>query len=1292
MIASSSTTPTITPPVSSAATMNGRRKRRRRRRRERELAASVLSALLATTALLLLLVLLAAASIGVGVAGVGAAAAFLPNHREARAFRGAAVRYYGGKNTVPSSSSSSSSSHRQQRRRQRRPAAAAVLVPRVVLFSAGSSSRSDHKNSSVIGGSSNAALSTTGNNNDDVGASKSTTAKNKEMKEYGKRRRRRQQRSSNVVIYQKVVRAPTGTTGTNASCGDGTSFLASLVRYLQEQFRLPEGRHVPVPYEASSSSSDNHLENEDEDEDRGVLARWDSPLSPCPDLTALYVEVVGIYAAASSDANAGAGANDNDSDNDSTRSTTTTTRSPPTMAMVVVRKKKASVSSSTTTMPPMLQNLFRDSEKRILRALDDGLDGFVAAGRFDVVADDEDDGGNGNGNRDKSNNKNNWQENTEALLAEVMADDDDDDAGAGVDNGPNGRIEKSTSNAIDAVVSRVVAKNDDDDTIRLDDSDSRERQKLRAGGAADFAVAAAAAKAKAVASRAKGSSETENGSGAPNDYAVQAAQRAARARRDRRSNSSDPMKKKKSNGGENRATKDDSIAASERPKVATTAAAAAASAAEGAEQIDLSAIRPPMLDPSNSKPRAFMQTISRPSNYRAAKSTKEKKIKSVRQETIGNNSSKEGSGNTATDTDNGVKAQAETVSRGDIQSGRKLNVRKQESKFPSDEEVDELEREIMKQTQDTLSELASETPDLTPEELLENVMKFGEERQREESVGGAFVSGAFDKAKELLREQNQKREEKLRQNVVDKVSMDFKNQEVKPEAVVKELSPDEEIRRMFEAGERIAEGRIAVVDDRTGTGAMSEDDERMVDSLISGEKSVSNHARVLDEELAELEVRINKSPGEELDGRRKNGIFDVFSGPEVYNRNVDAETAVNWPGALPGTRDGALLPKELEEAVRQANFAAEVLSKLEVREEEGERGTGKSYFFGARELSVEQVENLRTVMKEGVEIGLIDDPLRVMAEVSRLQMLLDELWDQPEERVREISSNYKDLLLSDYFVPSVKRRLSEMAERDLDALRHDDDSLEERHAKERELLGTLVGYAQLLLKEARALGAELEAQQLEVIRSICKVAMNPSHSTEEDTAVALSDAVRDMRPLLDDSFVAYLKYAVAEEEGRLARAGLLGDPEHSHWLMVLQVVQQGVYNELARGINRYIDHIWYVLRMETPTERRMLLEKLIDVMPSLDVKPFVQVVENIAGSLGDGVSGDFGGVTALGEMTNKILQLRRDVKELLPPERIALMSRDADEWTERQKKRLKEQRKSTQQRLQSSRIIEETAP
>ena len=72
-------------------------------------------------------------------------------------------------------------------------------------------------------------------------------------------------------------------------------------------------------------------------------------------------------------------------------------------------------------------------------------------------------------------------------------------------------------------------------------------------------------------------------------------------------------------------------------------------------------------------------------------------------------------------------------------------------------------------------------------------------------------------------------------------------------------------------------------------------------------------------------------------------------------------------------------------------------------------------------------------------------------------------------------------------------------------------------------------------------------------------------------------------------------------------------------------------------------------------------------------------------SLGTTVKGDFTDGVILGEMTNQLLQLQRDVNELLPPERINELSKDADAWAATQRQRLLERRNLTKQRLQSAR-------
>jgi len=600
-----------------------------------------------------------------------------------------------------------------------------------------------------------------------------------------------------------------------------------------------------------------------------------------------------------------------------------------------------------------------------------------------------------------------------------------------------------------------------------------------------------------------------------------------------------------------------------------------------------------------------------------------------------------------------------------------------------EKEGDSKDVKITKEAQRMMEEIAAQSEDMTSEELLESILKFGEETKKEEAVGGGFVSGAFEKAKELLREQKKKREARLKE--ASKVNFNLDIADSSESKNKETVSPEEELRRIFQAGEQFADKQI----ERHATETkLTKEQDAVVDELVRGEKEISSHARTLDEELAELEVRINRNPAEDIDGPARNAMFDVMSGPEVYNPNVDPETAVNWPGALPGTK-AVRLPKELDEAVKQAKFAAGVLTKMREEATVGlEKGQNMTeYYVGDKKFTHQEVKNLCVVVEEAVNLGIINDPLLLMEERSRLQIVLDELWDQPEERFREIVDCYRDLLLSENFVGLLKERLTAMADRDLNAMRNGNEDeqrkLKHKHDREREFLGKLIVHAQLLLKEVAALGAQLEAQQVEVIRSICKVAMDPLYKTEEETAAALTDVVRDMRPMFDETFVAYMKYAVAEEEARLARAGLLDDPDHCQWFMVLKIIQQGVYTEIAKGINRLLEHIWYVMRMETPEQRRALLKEIVDDLPTLDVRPFVQVVDNIAASLGDAVKGDID-PTALGEMTNKLLQLHRDTHNMLPESRIDEMAKDADEWAAKQKQRLLEQRAIAKKRIEDN--------
>ena len=1069
------------------------------------------------------------------------------------------------------------------------------------------------------------------------------------------------------VLYQKVLRAPTtasaGATSSSSSRTTSTTFLLDLVTYLQSIFELPSD--LPMPYELTVPSDDNDGNDDGAENDtlsasdngevnRAVLI-IDSPLSRDPYGARLEVEVVGIFpnnASSNEGGNAIVG---------------------PTMAMVVLKKRKRGDKSSSSTIgggSDVASGLFAGCEQRIVKSLDRGLQD-LEEGRITIPAttftpaydlpfdDDNDDDGvdaavkriayqnaikaasmsNGKIQRETTQQQANKSNVTTKRDGSGIIDSTPLSPGSTMLRKNTKQLEKKKD---ERKIPETSQRNDEHVSLYTTPSLRGEySDRITKHGDEDYAVQMARQRAEALMTTVRAGITTSSAqgtvaiSGGESDFAIMAAKRAALTASNRES-----MEKETPVTTSTRGKKDEEDEGSQ--KSATNASPVVQ---KGQEVQDLS------------RDATFLQlrTIANAAKKSSWKSTIPKmngpnvNASSLRSGSTRSNPTEvvsfppKSSVTTFDKTDDEIRDDVLQVARGNNQI-------QQELKAASN---------MMKQVK--LNDEDEEEEDLSPEELLTQILKFGNEKDREERPGNGFVEGAFDKAKELLYKDDR---EKKRKNEED------------------------ELRRIFADGESVAESRLtqAISSPSSSNLVMPTmiTDEFITD-LINADDSVPRNARILDDEYAELEIRISRSMDEGLDGPTKNKMFDVFSGPEEYNPNVDPETSVNWPGAKEGTRTDVKLATDLSTALKQARFASAVLSHM--REEIDDVNSDEiRYFVGSKELSQERVNLLRKCVNEAVNVGLIDDPDLLLIEQSRLQMLIDELLSQPEERLEEIAMNYKDLLLSDHLVDHMKKRLYAMAQRDLDARRRgEEDSLKEAHTSERAILVNLSRIAQSLVKEAQALGAELEVSMLEIIRSICEVAMDPRHTSEDETAVALTDAVRDMRPLLDDAFVAYLKYAIAEQEGKLARAGVLDDPEHNRWLFVLKIVQEGVYRELSRGVKRYIDHIWYVLRMKTKVERKELLKQLIDVMPTMDVRPFVKVVNNIVSSLSTSARGDFTDSVLLGEMTNQLLQLRRDVDEFLPPERINEMSKDADAWAATQRQKLLERRNLTKQRLEASR-------
>ena len=202
--------------------------------------------------------------------------------------------------------------------------------------------------------------------------------------------------------------------------------------------------------------------------------------------------------------------------------------------------------------------------------------------------------------------------------------------------------------------------------------------------------------------------------------------------------------------------------------------------------------------------------------------------------------------------------------------------------------------------------------------------------------------------------------------------------------------------------------------------------EEEIDALINANGTVPRNACLLENELAELKMRMSQGGGE---SPPQNKMFDLFLGPEVYDWNVDPATVVNWPGARGGEKTDVQLAADLGTALKQAMFASAVLSQMKEEANEG----GVRYFVGERELFPERVAFLRSCVDEAKKAGIVEDWEVIAVKRSRLQMLVVELLPQPMERLQEIAGNYKDLIMSKTLADLVRERLHAMARRDLDA-------------------------------------------------------------------------------------------------------------------------------------------------------------------------------------------------------------------------------------------------------------------
>ncbi|CAM9484567.1 unnamed protein product, partial [Chrysoparadoxa australica] len=251
-------------------------------------------------------------------------------------------------------------------------------------------------------------------------------------------------------------------------------------------------------------------------------------------------------------------------------------------------------------------------------------------------------------------------------------------------------------------------------------------------------------------------------------------------------------------------------------------------------------------------------------------------------------------------------------------------------------------------------------------------------------------------------------------------------------------------------------------------------------------------------------------------------------------------------------------------------------------------------------------------------------------EIAMVEVLLQELLQAPQELWNRVCGEYRDILLSDYFIISMRARLAKISSEE-----------------ERQCLSTMTAYATTLMKELAMVKQSLEIQQLEKIRSICQTAM-------EDMG-QLPDKVRQMKPILDQDFVAYLRYAIEQERADIVSSGLDPNREPTTWLQVLGIIQRGVFAELEKDVYLDVKAISYVLRMEEAEQRKKLLDITVSNLPSMDVRNFKKNARNIVEHLE--IRND-----ATPALKEKVAELGTMLEEVLPESRVIELSKEADDW------------------------------
>ncbi|GAB65775.1 hypothetical protein PCYB_072770, partial [Plasmodium cynomolgi strain B] len=242
----------------------------------------------------------------------------------------------------------------------------------------------------------------------------------------------------------------------------------------------------------------------------------------------------------------------------------------------------------------------------------------------------------------------------------------------------------------------------------------------------------------------------------------------------------------------------------------------------------------------------------------------------------------------------------------------------------------------------------------------------------------------------------------------------------------------------------------------------------------------------------------------------------------------------------------------------------------------------------------------------------------------RLCTLINELAYAEDDMIPTICNNYRDVLLSDEYACLMQIRLQECPP---------------KNVQEKKILKIINSFALSLYDDIKIVMEHEEKEHLKKIQLICEKAVYDEKG--------LNDFIESMKPLLDYSFLGYIKHAIRMEKRKIKMEQKDFREQPSDWLIILMIIQKGIYSILEKDIWEDVINVTTIICQEQPSVRKTMLTTMVASMPKADWIFFKDVIKTIYKCVQDRK------ITAnhfpdFPHIPEAIFQLNYDIERILP--------------------------------------------